>query len=280
MGARADAMSDPARPPTEILDPLPEPVPYDANRQPGEIEGDIARTRAELGETLDALERKLMPRQFLEKGVDMLRDSMDGNLGRVGETLRENPLPLVLIAGGVGWLILSRAGVHPVETIRQTRIGDVARRAAGRVSDAAGRVKETVKARLPDDPASDRYAYARPKPESDRGESSSVGSDARIAEMGDSSHELSETAGRAQTRFQEMLEEHPLVVGALGFLLGATVALALPATRLGDGTLGETRDRLLGRAKRRARQAAGVVADAVSGEGDGAPSKGAARHES
>src|SRR5689334_19904666 len=122
MGPRADAMSDSTRPPAEILDPLPEPVPYDANRPPGEIEADIARTRAELGETLDELERKLMPRRFLEKGVDMLRDSMDGNLGRVGETLRENPLPLVLIAGGVGWLILSRAGVHPVESIRQTRI--------------------------------------------------------------------------------------------------------------------------------------------------------------
>jgi hypothetical protein len=286
-------MSDPTRPPAEILEPLPEPVPYDANRRPAEIEADIVRTRAELGETLVALERKLVPRQFLEKGVDMLRDSMDGNLGRVGETLRENPLPLVLIAGGVGWLILSRAGVHPVDTVRQTRIRDVARRvgglagdAAGRVSDAAhrvgdaaGRVRETVKARMSDDPASDRYAYARPKPERGRGESP-VGSEARVAERGKSAEDLSEAAGRAQTRFQELLEEHPLAVGAVGFLLGAVVALALPATRLGDGTLGEARDRLFGEAKRRARQAAGVVDEALSGNDDGAQSKGETRPES
>ena len=63
----------------------------------------MARTRAELGETLDALERKLAPRQLLEKGVDMLRDTMDGNLGRVGEALRANPIPLALVAGGLGW---------------------------------------------------------------------------------------------------------------------------------------------------------------------------------
>ncbi|MBV8651461.1 MAG: hypothetical protein JO255_08340 [Alphaproteobacteria bacterium] len=97
--------------------------------------------------------------------------------------------------------------------------------------------------------------------------------------MGESSEELSEAAGRAQTRFQELLEEHPLAVGALGFLLGAAVALALPATRVGDGTLGEVRDRLLGEAKRRARQAAGAAADAVSGDAEGTQAKGGARQE-
>ena len=51
-------------------------------------------TRAELGETLEALERRLAPRHLLEKGVDMLVDSVDGNFGRIGEAVRANPVPL------------------------------------------------------------------------------------------------------------------------------------------------------------------------------------------
>ena len=81
---------------------------YDAaGKSPHEIERDIADTRAELGMLLDEIERRLAPRQLLERGMDMLKDTMRGDATGLGETLRQNPVPLALIGVGVGWMLLS-----------------------------------------------------------------------------------------------------------------------------------------------------------------------------
>jgi hypothetical protein len=45
------------------------------------------------------------------------------------------------------------------------------------------------------------------------------------------------------------LDEQPLVLGALGLALGLAIGYALPATRREDELLGETRDRLMYKAK-------------------------------
>lgn len=80
---------------------------YDANRAPEEIEEDIARTRGHLAATIDALERKLAPRHLIEKTADGLLGSIDPETEQMMMRLRNNPLPLLLIAAGVAWLFLS-----------------------------------------------------------------------------------------------------------------------------------------------------------------------------
>src|SRR5689334_15745088 len=94
-----------------------DPAFYDAGKSPEAIEADIARTRASLTDTLDALERTLAPRHLMEKGVDMFKDAMDGNIdsAKIGEVLRDNPIPLALIGVGLGWLLL-----HNVPATRGT----------------------------------------------------------------------------------------------------------------------------------------------------------------
>jgi Protein of unknown function (DUF3618) len=263
MGPGADAMSSPAQPPPEILDPAVAPATYDANRLPADIEEDIARTRADLGETLDALERQLAPRQLLEKGVDMLRDSMDGNFGRIGDTLRGNPIPLALIAGGLGWLLLTRTGgaraIGDMARSHGGAIGDAARRVSDVASGTVDRVTDPVGAGKLGDPTSDNYAYARPKPETGRTDRAS--------------DDAGEPVDRARNRLSRLMEEHPLAVGALGFLAGAALAMVVPSKRLGDGTLGETGDRLLDEAKQRGRDAAGH-AQCAAGEVEKAAASG------
>src|SRR6266446_9378308 len=113
MGARADAMSvDSER--DDVLLPAPVGIVdggYDASgKSPDEIEHDIAQTRAQLGEILDELEHKLAPRHLLERGVDMLKDTMSGDGGGLGETLRNHPVPLALVGIGVGWMVMSMTG--------------------------------------------------------------------------------------------------------------------------------------------------------------------------
>lgn len=100
---------------------------------------------------------------------------------------------------------------------------------------------------------------------------------------------------RVRDRFSQLLDEHPLAVGTLGFLAGAVLAMMLPSTPVEDRAIGEARDRVrdgaqeLGRdAVERTRQVAGAAVEAARGKaekpgpkgesksGSEAPSSGAA----
>jgi hypothetical protein len=241
-------------------------------KRPEDIEAEIAATRSGLAETLEALESRLAPRQLIEKGFDMMRDGIDGNMGRVGQVLKENPIPLALIGAGIGWLMLSGTG---------------ASRQVGRAaSDAASAVGDRVRGMVRRDPGGE-YAHARTKREGDfggygqsAGGSASraydsardtareaygsaaetgqraVGAVSSAAERaGDYGRQALDTAGgyvdqagqsitHARDRFSQLMEDYPLAVGALGFLAGAVVAASLPATRWEDEHLGDARDDL------------------------------------
>jgi hypothetical protein len=54
---------------------------------------------------------------------------------------------------------------------------------------------------------------------------------------------------QAEGGFQRMLDEQPLVLGALGIAAGLALGYMLPATRREDELLGETRDQLMYKAK-------------------------------
>jgi hypothetical protein len=245
---------------------------YDANKPLSEIEEDISRTRAELGETLDALERRLAPRQLLEKGVDMLRGSLDGNLDRVGETLRANPIPLALIGAGIGWLLLShRDGVAAA-------VQDTSDHAAG----LAHRIRHAADASVA--AAEAAYDYARPKigetVERTARYASGVKSRAEHAAQaaGGYAHQAghyAEEAGRqlhnARDQVSRAMDDHPLAVGVIALAAGAALALLLPSSRVEDRYLGQTRDRVLDEARdrglealTRAEEIAGAAADAAS----------------
>ncbi len=79
-----------------------------------EIEREISRTRAELGRTVDALERRLAPHSILGEGIDMITEYVGRKkalAGDLGEAVRANRVPLALIAAGVGWLVASNTRI-------------------------------------------------------------------------------------------------------------------------------------------------------------------------
>jgi Protein of unknown function (DUF3618) len=266
-------------------------------KRPDEIEAEIARTRSELAETLEALEDRLAPRQLLEKGLDMVRDSMDGQSGKIGETLRNNPVPLALIGIGLGWLMLSGGG-------RSGEGGGYRRRIGSAVGDAAGAVTGRIRGMVGGG-GEGSYAHAWTKNEDAarratadlQGGSSyaaeshrayaagaaggaggpGIGERARgaVGQVGDQGRQLWESAGdyagsagsqlgHARDRFGQLMEEYPLAVGALGFLAGAVVAASLPSTRWEDENLGETRDDLWRQAEEAGREAVGRAQEVAS----------------
>jgi hypothetical protein len=276
MGARADAMS--AEGP-ELLPP--NDGSYNAaGKSPEQIEADLAKTRAGIGEILDAIERRLAPRHLLGKGIDMVKDTMSRDDGGIGDMLRSHPVPLALIGMGVGWLLTSstaRARLAEYGEAAKERVAGAAQNAAGRAGAMRdkmagwGAAAESSAARYPTEPAG--YAYARQK----SGEALDKARDA-AAEAGDrlgDTVERGKQAGgaawqqarsyaadaggrlsQAGDRFGDLMQDHPLAMGALGFLAGAVIALLLPKSGLEERVAGNTGDALRERAADLGRDAA------------------------
>ena len=119
------------------------------DRSSAEIEREVEGTRAQLNQTLDALRESASPGQLMDKAVDYLRSSGGADFTRnLGETVRDNPLPVLLIGAGIGWLLLSgkqekgrAGGAEPQRLLpAPTGVGQAERRrsAAVRVSEASG----------------------------------------------------------------------------------------------------------------------------------------------
>jgi len=251
----------------EIIPPADgDSAAYDASgKTPEAIEQDIGETRAELGEILDALERQLAPRQLLERGVDMLKDTMSGDANGLAETLRNHPVPLVLIGAGLGWLLMGgMRGGGTGETAAALRD-----RVAGRASDFAGQVRDKVAggrspAAQPAAPApypteAAGYAYARQKSGQARVADSKTGAGGAAQEKlrrareasgaawrraGDYAGSAGDQLGDMRDRVVQLVEEHPVAVGALGFLAGALTALLLPRSAVEQRWAGPVAERL------------------------------------
>lgn len=78
------------------------------DRSAAEIEREVERTRARLIGTAEELKERVSPGQVAEQAMDWLRGSGGREfLGNLGTTLRDNPMPVLLVAAGIGWLALS-----------------------------------------------------------------------------------------------------------------------------------------------------------------------------
>lgn len=78
------------------------------NRRPEEIEHDLDRTRAEVSSTIDAIQSKLTPGQMMDQAFAYARTSLPADFGaNLGNTIRDNPVPVALMGVGIAWLMMS-----------------------------------------------------------------------------------------------------------------------------------------------------------------------------
>ncbi|MCE8033211.1 DUF3618 domain-containing protein [Billgrantia tianxiuensis] len=108
----------------------------DGRRRSEEIEHEIYQARARLDETLHQIEERLSPEQLMNMTYDYLRHGGAERIAsRLGRTIKENPLPVMVTGIGLGWLVLAQRNSHhdryealprhagyPGSTMPQTRI--------------------------------------------------------------------------------------------------------------------------------------------------------------
>lgn len=202
-------------------------------RDPDEIERDIQRTRMSLGHTIDELENRLSPGELLDQAIGAARRHGGDFATNLGRSAENHPMPLILTAVGIAWMMASANRPPPPARPRSER-ADI----SGRAADAKHRLQHGMdSAKSTAGAVGDRASRARHA-------------------VGDSVSHASERARlqsqRMREGFSHMLEEQPLLVGAMGIALGAALGAALPRSEAEDRLMGDSSDAAARQMKERA----------------------------
>ena len=85
---------------------------YDTNpgsKSADEVQREVRESRAQVEETLEAIQERLSPGQMFDQAVHYLRSSGGNDFVRnFGATVRDNPVPVALLGTGLAWLMLSK----------------------------------------------------------------------------------------------------------------------------------------------------------------------------
>jgi ElaB/YqjD/DUF883 family membrane-anchored ribosome-binding protein len=242
---------------------------------------EIERTRADMSETVDAIQERLSPQNLKEQAKDRVKEATVGRAeqamndagdkakeagsGVVG-TIRSNPLPAALTGIGLGWLFVSaRKQGSSQPTYRDTtyvypptneyappvseypsRYEDEETGGPSAASQALGRARDGVGETATQ--AQEKAGQVASQTRDKAGNLAGTVQD-RASRLGTQTRS---TARRIGTGSQRMLQENPLAVGALAVGVGAAVGLAVPETSEENEVMGEARDNLVDKAQEKA----------------------------
>jgi hypothetical protein len=86
-----------------------------------QLEREVEKARNRLGADLDELRLRITPGQVVDQIADYAREGPAAEfVGNLGREIRQNPLPLLLTAAGIGWLIIA-SGRSRSAAIRDVR---------------------------------------------------------------------------------------------------------------------------------------------------------------
>jgi hypothetical protein len=217
------------------------------NRSSEEVEADVEASRSELDRNVAALKEKLTPGQLLDEAREMMGAGGRQVASKFVEQAKQNPMPLAVMGVGLAWLMASnRSGSAPAEPRRFSAYDIDTEPSGGAVSETAEGLKAKaaqVKAKTAETVATARDKLA--------GGASSVKEGARqaVQNLGSVADEAGAVGQKAQQGFMDALEREPLLIGAIGLIVGVAIGSALPPTEAEDRTVGPLRDRLVDKGK-------------------------------
>jgi len=252
----------------------------DSDDNTEQLRAEIEDTRADMTQTINEIQERLSPEHLVGQVKETVREATIGKVekvmssvgetitevteparemaGRAGNAIKEvgttvadtfykNPIPLALIGLGVGMLVMRNFRGQSYSTssrkLSQGRrsnyeLGDVGQPRQTQQSTGTStlnQVKET---------ASDLASRS---------------TDA-LSNLGTKAKNSATAVG---TRFERMMHENPLAVGAVAVAAGTAIGLALPSTRFESEYIGETGEQLVERVEDIARDALNRAQDAA-----------------
>jgi hypothetical protein len=255
-------------------------------RSSAELERERDRIRGEMDQTISQLENRLSPNRLIDQALERMRGGPAVFAANLGRTVRRHPVPTAMFAAGLGWLLLAERGdkAGPGAKSRLSaaaapyHLRDWSESDPDTGSDRQGAAPLQSGSNLQgENTMSGSWEHSRRSgwnlfggrgSRSGHG-GSSYGSSgygagyggASSAESGDGRGRLGQVGSaarhqvdRARTGFEHMLEEQPLVLGAVAVALGAVLGATLPTSRVENRLLGPTREELQNRAGNYARE--------------------------
>ena len=181
------------------------------------IERELAATRARLDGTIDALQQKLSPGELMSQAVTYFKEGSGMDLSHnIGRSLRDNPVPVVLIGVGLGWLAMSGSR-RPSSADGSFDRADDARN--GRRGYGGGVYRRTEPGRVPETTAHRSMPYQSGQPGDLAARLQAAGALRREPEEDDSSFQdrvaaakgtivgVTRDLGEAATTFRERVEQ-------------------------------------------------------------------------
>lgn len=229
-------------------------IRMESQKDPAQLEREIDQQRNHIEQIMSALENKLSPGEIFDRVLNLGKGGGREFAGNLTDTIKANPVPALLTAAGLIWLYSGRdkppGGATSSSYGMETTTAGLSSAHAGSTGTASldeqhGGVRE-------------KLGNARSRvSESAHHAAGSVRERARGAK---------ESARRGATRanegFQHLLDENPMAAGAIGIAVGALLGSLIPATNKEDEWMGETSDRITGKAKEMARAGRDSLASA------------------
>ena len=262
----------------------------DSKQRARELESEIAHTRAEMSETIEAIQERLRPSNLVSDATEKVKtattekvksmadtasetaqDMMRGTRERaydVVEGAKQNPIPALMIGAGVAWLLMDRSrnknrgynsgyrtsewSQYSPRSERSYSSGEDYYRSADATYSDVDYSRQSTSGR--------QYGYG-----SGSGyERESGWTESASSMMHDTRNTARQTVRKTQNQLQRMLRDNPLLVGAAAVLAGAAVGASLPETERENQLMGEARDSMVDRAQEAARDAANTVKEVAS----------------
>jgi hypothetical protein len=267
----------------------------DMHKDPGELEREADLARANVENTLEALERRLSPGELLDQMLHVVKD----NGGAFGKNLaiqvRNNPVPVLLTGIGMTWL-MAASDRPPQRSGYGMGLGydsSVDYGSAMRGKGSAMRDKASAMGSSLSEGASSAADSARATAQHAREAAEGMAGSVREGAMHARDSARSAAYGLADSSragaeslwegYEYLRREQPLVLGALAVAAGALLGSLVPSTRAEDRLMGEQSDEAMQRLKeegqRRVDQAKDAAADAAEAARDSVQPKRAGRSD-
>lgn len=231
----------------------------DTGRQSSsEVAHEAEDTRAHLASTLEQLRNNLRPENVMEEVVSNARIGASTVADNVAAVAKQYPIPAVLIAAGSALILRAFA--------KRSGGGE----GSGAAAIARGEGPRPIAARSAPTPVARPPQLRNPSvfqpapgrdPDGDRGLGTTLASggaalkrhaadayDSTTSQAGDAMQNLSRylphDRREVKSKLSNLLEEQPLILGAIGLAVGAAIGAALPMTETEDHLMGSTAHRL------------------------------------
>ena len=237
------------------------------------IAADIRITQERLGDTVEEIGERFNPTRLKEELKSDIRDATIGKVENMAQqtadmvsdaqrsimqSIRENPVPAVMVGVGLGWMILN-ASKSKKQMGSSSQYDDYQPRGSRSMYDEQGDGWSTMY----DDQQSLDYDRqesgtldrARDKAsdvvESVKQKTSELADQTqrKASEVSERAEEMASRVAdqtRVQTRrVEQAFQDNPLVIGAAALALGLAAGLAIPSTEKEDELLGDKRDELV-----------------------------------